>query len=161
MDRMSRALWGIGVLGSLGILVSGASGFALRDVNDTALPRHVLFGLGSTLVVAFAHTWAALYLWGLGRAVAATAAEGGLGTGAAESARRLRRGALPWILLALAASILLFALGGAATTGALSVPAHQALAWGALLAQGAALRSERRALAATESLLRSGARAEA
>lgn len=161
MDRMSRALWGIGALGSLGILISGASGFALRDVNDAALPRHVLISLGSTLVVAFAHTWAALYLWGLGRAVAATAAVGGLEAGAVESTRRLRRAALPWILLALASTVLLFTLGAAATTGALSVPAHQGLAWGALLAQVLALRSERRALGTTERLLRSGARVEA
>lgn len=157
MHRMSRTLWGLGALGAAGTVISGAAGFALKNVNDAELSRHVLVSLAATLLAAFAHCWAALYLVGLERAVGTTAAEGGLDPAAAAAARALRRSALPWILAALALTIALFTLGSLTTTGTFPVPAHHALAWAALLAQGVALHRERKALGGAEALLRSAA----
>jgi hypothetical protein len=154
---MSRILWGLGVLGAAGMLASGATGFAVKDVSDAALSRHVLLSLGATLCALFAHCWAALYLLGLERAVGATVADGGLAPAARDEARRVRRKALPWILAALGLTLLLFLLGSPTTTGTFPAPAHHALAWGALLAQGVALQRERRALGRAAALLASGA----
>jgi hypothetical protein len=161
MDRMSRTLWGMGWLGPLAALAALVTGFKLVGTGDEALPRHVLIALLGTLIVCFCHVWAGVYLWGLGRAIALTATEGGLGAEEVDSARRLRQRTLAWVAAALGLTLLVFALGGSTMTGTIPVPVHQALAWGALAAQLMALWSEGKAIAGTEGVLRSARELEA
>ncbi len=157
MDRMSRTLWAIGWLGSLVVVAAVVTGFQLAGTTDPAVPRHVLIALAATLAASFCHLWAGVYLWGLGRAIARTVAEGGLPAAALAEARALRTPALLWIGLALLLTFVLFGLGGPTVSGALAPPIHQALAWGALAAQAMALLGERKSLGGMEGLLRGAA----
>jgi hypothetical protein len=154
MDRMSRVLWWIGVAGTLVVAAAAATGWALRGVREADASRHVLVSLAATLIVLFAHVWAFLYLWGTGRAVAAAVAAGELDAGSEGSVRRLRRRTQPWIAAATLATAALFVFGGQVATGAMPPGLHAALAGLALLTQGMALWGERRALGATDRLLR-------
>ena len=154
---MGRSLLFVGVLGTAGLAVAGALGYGLTSPGDAGMPRHIIVALASILMLMFCHCWILLYLLGTGRVIRAglrassrDAAEPAAWGAASRRARRLGYAALAVAaLLALAE----FLLGGAVAANAAPHVLHHVFFWAALAAQGVALWSEGRALAANESLL--------
>jgi hypothetical protein len=153
---MGRSLLIVGVLGTAGLAVAGALGYGLTSPGDAGMPRHLLVALASILMLMFSHCWILLYLLGTGKVIREglreSPAEAAEPAGFAAS-RRARR--LGYTALALAALLALaeFLLGGAVAANAAPHVLHHVFFWAALAAQGVALWSEGRALAANESLL--------
>ncbi len=156
---MGRSLLFVGALGTAALAVAGALGYGLTSPGDAGMPRHIIVALAAILMLMFCHCWILLYLLGTGRVIRdgrrglpPDAAEpAGLATLAAS--RQARR--LAYAALALAALLALgeFLLGGAVAANAAPHVLHHVFFWAALAAQGVALWSEGRALAANESLL--------
>lgn len=153
---MGRSLLIVGVLGTAALAVAGALGYGLTSPGDAGMPRHIIVALSAILMLMFSHCWILLYLLGTGKVIREVRRD--LPPDAAEPAslaasRRARR--LAYAALALAALLALgeFLLGGAVAANALPHVLHHVFFWAALAAQGVALWSEGRALAANESLL--------
>ncbi len=162
---MGRSLLIVGVAGTAGLAVAGALGYGLTSPGDAGMPRHIIVALASILTLMFSHCWILLYLLGTGRVIRqglrespGEAAEPAAPTAMAAmtamtASRRARR--LGYAALTLAAFLALaeFLLGGAVAANAAPHVLHHVFFWAALAAQGIALWSEGRALAANESLL--------
>jgi hypothetical protein len=151
--KMGRALLAVGVIATLGLIATAVLGYLLPGSADPAVPRHVLAALVASLLLLFSHCWILLYLIGTGRAIRQAIREFGVEASLAAEAGRLRRGVLPWLLLAAGTALATFFLGAAAITGAASAVAHHILFYVTLVAQAVALWIEGRGLAANERLL--------
>ena len=151
--KMGRALLAVGVIATLGLIATAVLGYLLPGPADPAVPRHVLTALVASLLLLFSHCWILLYLLGTGRAIRQAIRDFGAEPSLDAEARRLRRGVLPWLLLAAATALGTFLLGAAAMTGAASAVAHHLLFYVTLATQAAALGIESRGLAANERLL--------
>jgi hypothetical protein len=152
---MGRSLLIVGVLGTAGLAVAGALGYGLTSPGDAGMPRHIIVALASMLMLMFCHCWILLYLLGTGRVIRES--RRGLPQEAAEPAslQGLRARQVGYAALGAAALLALaeFLLGGAVAANAAPHVLHHVFFWAALAAQGIALWSEGRALAANESLL--------
>jgi hypothetical protein len=153
---MGRSLLVVGVLGTAGLAAAGALGYGLASPGDAGMPRHIIVALAAILMLMFSHCWILLYLLGTGKVIRQElrgAARETAEPAALPASRRTRR--LAYAALALAALLALaeFLLGGAVAANAAPHVLHHVFFWAALAAQGIALWSEGRALAANESLL--------
>jgi hypothetical protein len=154
---MGRSLLIVGLLGTVGVVVTAGLGYGLHSPGDPGMPRHIIAALASILPVMFSHVWILLYLLGTGKVIRDAAREAGQtdldpAPLMAES-RRLRRVCYSWLLLAAGLVMADFLLGSAVAANAARPWIHHALFWAAVAAQGIALWSEWRGLAANERLL--------
>jgi len=156
---MGRSLLIVGALGTATLAVTGALGYGLTSPGDAGMPRHVVAALAAILMLMFCHCWILLYLLGTGRVIRqelpGAARESWEPASLAALAESMRARRLAYAALALAALLALaeFLLGGAVAANAAPHVLHHVFFWAALAAQGVALWSEGRALAANESLL--------
>ena len=156
---MGRSLLIVGALGTAGLAVAGALGYGLTSPGDAGMPRHIIVALAAIVMLMFSHCWILLYLLGTGKVIRQELRGASRETAepaapmALTASRRARR--LAYAALAAAALLALaeFLLGGAVAAYAAPHVLHHVFFWGALAAQGVALWSEGRALAANESLL--------
>lgn len=150
--KMGRALLILGVLGLLGFVVTGILGYGLVEPGYEEMPRHMLLGLASCLLLLFSQLWLLFYLAGVHRAIRRTVEELRLEPRLSEEARRLRR-AYPWLVLALVTSVTTFLIGALVATMAVPPWVHHALFFVALVAQALALWQGSRALTDSEALV--------
>ena len=111
-----------------------------------ALPRHVILGIGATLLQSLAQAWLALFLGLTQRAIRVTVAEI---EGQQERLREARTAfwsALPWIVLCLVAVIANFVVGARGYVSPELQRIHHWLAWAVLVVQPVALAMEYRAV---------------
>jgi hypothetical protein len=149
---MRRVLLILGVLGTLGLMAAAAAGYGVLGGPDPQMHAHALLSLAATLVLMFSHTWIVLYLLATGRVMADTVRTRGLDAALLERARRMRLGALPWLLAAVGALIVTFLLGSAAFSGRILGWLHQGFFYLALVLQIVAITKEGRVLAAHDQL---------
>ena len=155
---IGKVLLVLGVLGTAGLIATGAFGYGLVGSSDLHVRLHLLLSLEATLVLLFSHTWIVLYLLATGRVITRAASGRADAADLLDQARRLRLKAIPWLLAALGAVGAAFLSGGTAYSGPFLKIVHHALYFIAVAAQVGALVVERRVLAehdrVTASLLR-------
>jgi 4-hydroxybenzoate polyprenyltransferase len=117
------------------------------------VPRHVLLALASSLLLLFSHCWILLYLIATARAIRQAVQQFGVDAPSAAAARRLKRAASPWLILAMGLALATFVLGGGSVTGAVPAWAHHALFYVTVAVQMVALWIEKRVLDANERLM--------
>jgi len=150
---MGRALLIVGTMATLGVAATAALGYLLSSPTDAHMPRHVLVGLASSLLLLFSHCWIMFYLIGTGKAIKEAVQEHGLDPAFAEETKRFKNLSYPWLMLAMALVMATFILGGGVATGSIPSWVHHVLFYAALLAQGYALWIEWRVLGDNERLM--------
>jgi 4-hydroxybenzoate polyprenyltransferase len=150
---MGRALLFIGAVATLGVVATGILGYLLSSPTDGQMPRHVLVGLFSSLLVLFSHCWIMFYLIGTGKAIKEAVKENGLDSAFIEETKRFKNLSYPWLMLAMGLVMAAFILGGGVATGAIPGWVHHGLFYAAVLAQGYALWVENRVLVENERLM--------
>lgn len=159
---MGRALLIVGALATLGLAASGVLGYLMPWPPEAAaelsgvseeMSRHILVGLGASLLLLFSHCWILIYLLGTGRVVRQAVRQRGLEPELAERTRRFRKSSYSLLLLAMALSLATFVTGTGITTGAVPGWLHPVLFYAALVVQIPTLAIERRALDDTELLI--------
>ncbi len=150
---MGRALLVIGWMATAGLVATGIFGYLLKAPTDPGLPRHVLLGLASALLLLFAHCWIMFYLIGTGKAIKDAVKENGLPADMIEATKRYKNRSYPMLMLALGLAMATFILGGGVATGSIPNWIHHALFYATLLAQGRALQLEGQVLVENERLM--------
>ncbi len=160
---MGRALLIVGALATLGLAATGVLGYLMPWPLEAAAEasggvpeetsRHILAGLGASLLLLFSHCWILIYLLGTGRVVRQAVRQHGLETDLAERAGRFKKICYPLLLLAMALSLATFVAGTGVMTGAVPGWVHPVLFYAALAVQIPTLAIERRALDDTERLI--------
>lgn len=154
---MGRALLIVGFMATLGVIASAVLGFLLSSPTDADMPRHVLVGLASSLLLLFSHCWIMFYLIGTGKAIKEAVKEHGLEPAATEAiiedTKRFKNLSYPSMMLAMGLVMATFILGGGVATGAVPSWVHHALFYAAVLVQAYSLRIEWRVLGENERLM--------
>src|SRR6185295_18588083 len=143
----------VGAMATLGVVASAVLGYLLSSPTDADMPRHVLVGLASSLLLLFSHCWIMFYLIGTGKAIKDAVREHGLDPAFVEETKRFKNASYPWMMLAMALVMATFILGGGVATGSLPSWIHHVLFYTAVPAQGYALWIEQRVLADNERLM--------
>src|SRR6185295_20377218 len=143
----------VGAMATLGVVASAVLGYLLSSPTDADMPRHVLIGLASSLLLLFSHCWIMFYLIGTGKAIKDAVKEGGLDPAFAEETKRFKNESYPSLMLAMGLVMATFILGGGVATTAVPSWIHHALFYCALMVQGYALWVERRVLTDNERLM--------
>jgi hypothetical protein len=136
---------GIGLVGLVATVV-----FGLRGAD---VPRHISFGIFSTLVILLAHSMMMFYLIGKGKAVKDAMAEHGV-TG--DYHRRIAAARKPVFSIgtfAMAATMIAAILGASVDTGVMPAIVHGIIAYGAIACNLAALKIEVDALSAASRIV--------
>ena len=110
---MGRALLIVGLMGTLGVVATAVLGYLLSSPTDLEMPRHVLVGLASSLLILFSHCWIMFYLIGTGKAIKDAVKDGGLDPAFAEETKRFKNASYPSMMLAMGLVMATFILGGA------------------------------------------------
>lgn len=160
---MGRALLIVGALATLGLAATGLLGYRMpwppaAAVEATGgvpeeMSRHILVGLGASLLLLFSHSWILIYLLGTGRAVRQAVRQRGLEPELSARTKRFKKACYPLILLAMALSLATFITGTGVTTGVVPGPVHGVLFYAALAIQILTLAVERRVLDDNERLI--------
>lgn len=150
---MGRALLIVGLMATLGVVATAVLGYLLNAPTDPEMPRHVLVGLASSLLLLFSHCWIMFYLIGTGKAIKDAVRENGLDPALAEETKRFKNASYPSMMLAMALVMATFILGGGVATGSISRWVHHALFYAAVLVQGWSLWIEWRVLSDNERLM--------
>ena len=150
---MGRALLIVGLMGTLGVAATAVLGYLLSAPTDPEMPRHVLVGLASSLLLLFSHCWIMFYLIGTGKAIKDAVKEGGLDPAFAEETKRFKNSSYPSMMLAMGLVMATFILGGGVQIGSLPKWVHHALFYAAILVQCWSLRIEWRVLTDNERLM--------
>jgi hypothetical protein len=148
---MGQALVTGVLFGLLGLVVTSVLGLTAAD--NATISRHVTFGIFSTMLLLLAHSMMMFYLIGKGKAVKDAMTEGGL-SGPDNPHFRLyvsriaqaRRPVFSVGTLAMAMTMVAAILGASVDTGVLPPAVHAMLAYGAIIANIAALKVEIHAL---------------
>ncbi|HKI04587.1 MAG TPA: hypothetical protein VKK31_21590 [Thermoanaerobaculia bacterium] len=154
---MGRALLIVGLMATLGVIASAVLGYLLHSPTDVDMPRHVLVGLASSLLLLFSHCWIMFYLIGTGKAIKEAVKEHGLEPAAAEAiieeTKRFKNASYPSMMLAMGLVMTTFILGGGVATGSVPSWVHHALFYAAVIVQVYSLRIEWRVLGENERLM--------
>jgi hypothetical protein len=150
---MGRALLIVGLMATLGVIASAAMGYLLSSPADAGMPRHVLVGLASSLLLLFSHCWIMFYLIGTGKAIKDAVKENGLEQELIEETKRFKNESYPSLMLAMGLVMATFILGGGVATGSVPSWIHHALFYAAVLVQAYSLRIEWRVLGENERLM--------
>src|SRR3954469_17990722 len=113
---MGRALLIVGALATLGVIAAAVVGYTLHGPMDDHMPRHVLIGLASSLLLLFSHCWIMFYLIGTGKAIKDAVKERGLDPAFIEETKRFKNQSYPWLMLAMGLVMATFILGGGVAT---------------------------------------------
>jgi hypothetical protein len=124
-----------------GLVVTAVLGLSGADVS-----RHVTFGIFSTMVTLLAHSMMMFYLIGKGKAVKDAMTEGHLTGDHYRRVAATRRPVFSTGTLAVALTMAAAILGASVDTGVLPPFVHATIAYGAIAANVAALRTEITAL---------------
>jgi hypothetical protein len=152
---MGRALLIVGVMATLGLLVSAFFGYGLHGPVGPEMQRHVLVALASCLLLLFSHCWIMFYLIGTGKAIKDVVKEHGLEQSLVEDTKRFKNASYPMLMLAMGFAMATFILGGGAATGSVPAWIHHVLFFATLLSQARALQLEWRVLTENETLMAS------
>jgi MFS family permease len=150
---MGRALMIVGVMATIGLIVSAFLGYGLHGTSVPEMQRHVLVALASCLLLLFSHCWIMFYLIGTGKAIKDAVKEFGLEQRLVEETKRFKNVSYPSLMLAMATAMATFIVGGGVATGSLPAWIHHILFFATLLSQGRALQLERRVLVENEALM--------
>jgi 4-hydroxybenzoate polyprenyltransferase len=150
---MGRALLIVGLMSTLGVIVSAVMGYLLSSPVDADMPRHVLVALASSLLLLFSHCWIMFYLIGTGKAIKDAVRENGLDPAIIEETKRFKNASYPSLMLAMGLVMATFILGGGVATGSVPAWVHHVLFYAAVLVQAYALRIEWRVLGENERLM--------
>jgi len=154
---MGRALLIVGLMATLGVIASAVMGYLLSSPTDGDMPRHVLVGLASSLLLLFSHCWIMFYLIGTGKAIKEAVKENGLEREVAdviiEETKRFKNESYPSLMLAMGLVMATFILGGGVATGSVPSWIHHALFYAAVFVQLYSLRIEWRVLGENERLM--------
>lgn len=145
-------MWYVAVAGLVLLVATGLLGYGI-DGDDGRFQLHLLLGLGSGMLLFFAHGWIAVYLLLTGRLLRASVPAAERGDLFATVLRR-GRWAVPLALLAAVAAAALVAGGVPVFTGKVSHAVHQAAFVGVVLLEVAALLVEWPLLGRHETLIR-------
>ena len=138
---MAQALLTAVFIGLAGLVTTTVLGLRGTDIS-----RHVSYGIFSTLVTLLAHSMMMFYLIGKGKAVKVAMAEHSV-TG--DYYRRIAVARKPVFLVAtvaMAATMVAAIMGASVDTGVLPPAVHAAIAYGAILGNLAAIKTEITAL---------------
>jgi hypothetical protein len=130
------------LLTSVGVAIAGLTATAYFGLSGSDVSRHISFGFFSSLITLLAHSMMMFYLIGKGKAVKDAMAEGQL-TG--DYYRRIAAARKPVFsigTLAMAVTMIAAILGGGVDTGVLPPMVHATLAYGAILLNLAAIKTE-------------------
>ena len=136
---------GIGLLGMAAAVVLGLRG---GDIS-----RHISFGIFSTLVILLAHSMMMCYLIGKGKAVKDAMAEHNVTGDYYRQIAAARKPVFSIATFAMAATMVTAILGASVDTGVLPPMVHAMIAYGAVAANLAALKTEISALAASSRIV--------
>jgi hypothetical protein len=136
---------GIGLAGLVATIVFGLRG--------TDVPRHIAFGIFSTMVTLLAHSMMMFYLIGKGKAVKDAMKEHNVAGDYHQRISAARRPVFSIGMLAMAVTMAAAILGASVDTGVLPPMVHAMIAYGALAANLAALRTEVAALVASSRIV--------
>jgi hypothetical protein len=150
---MGRALLIVGAMATLGVIATAVLGYFLTSPTDPDMPRHVLVGLASSLLLLFSHCWIMFYLIGTGKAIKDAVRANELDPAFVEATKRFKNLSYPWLMLAMALVMATFILGGGVATHSVPSWVHHALFYAAVLVQGYTLWIERRVLIDNERLM--------
>ena len=128
----------IGVAGLVATVVFGLSG--------TDVPRHIAFGIFSTMVTLLAHSMMMFYLIGKGKAVKDAMKEHSLTGDYYQRIAAARKPVFSIGVLAMAVAMVAAIMGASVDTGVLPPMVHATIAYGAVAANLAALKTEISAL---------------
>jgi hypothetical protein len=134
---MAQALLTAAGLGLFGLATTAYLG--LRGLD---LARHISYGIFSTLIMLLAHSMMMFYLIGKGKAVKDAMAEGHLTGDFYRRIAAIRKPVFSIGSLAMAATIVTALLGAGVDTGVLPSAVHGMIAYGAIVANMAAVKIE-------------------
>ena len=146
--KMAQALLSAVGIGLVGLVATTIFGFRGADI-----PRHISFGIFSTLVMLLAHSMMMFYLIGKGKAVKDAMKEHGV-TG--DYHRRIavaRKPVFSIATLAMAVTMVAAIMGASVDTGVLPPIVHAMIAYGAIACNLAALKIEVSALSASSGIV--------
>jgi hypothetical protein len=130
------------LLTAVGIALAGLTATAYFGLSGGDVARHISYGFFSSLITLLAHSMMMFYLIGKGKAVKDAMAEGQL-TG--DHYRRIAAARKPVFsigTLAMAVTMVAAILGGGVDTGVLPPMVHATIAYGAILLNLAAIKTE-------------------
>ena len=125
---------GIGLIGLITTTVYGLLG--------TDIPRHISFGIFSTMITLLAHSMMMFYLIGKGKAVKDAMAEGQLAGDQYRRIAAVRKPVFSIGTFAMALTIVAALLGASVDTGLLPPIVHAMIAYGAIACNLAAIKIE-------------------
>ena len=128
----------IGVAGLIATVVIGLTG--------TDIPRHVAFGIFSTMITLLAHSMMMFYFIGKGKAVKDALKEHSLTGDYYQRIGAARKPVFSIGTLAMAVTMVAAIMGASVDTGVLPPMVHAMIAYGAVAANLAALKTEISAL---------------
>lgn len=149
---MRKSLLILGALATAGFMVAGGLGYQGSD-DPPALQRHLLWALGSSLLLLLSHSAILIYLVATRRMIRRTAAEHGLEPRFAAAAGSSVAQGLPLGLLAIGGLALAVVAGAGLLARFTPSWTHHASVYAALLLQLAALAREAGALAGQDRLI--------
>ena len=145
---LAPALFTAGCLGLIGLVTTAFFGLQGTDVS-----RHISYGIFSTMVTLLAHSMMMFYLIGKAKAVKDAMVEHSL-TG--DYHRRITLARKPVFsigTLAMAVTMIAAIMGASVDTGVLPPMVHAMIAYGAIAANLAAVRTEITALTASSGIV--------
>jgi hypothetical protein len=148
---MGRALVILGWLATIGLVGTGALGYQVGQQGGVGW--HLLVALFSSLLALFSHSWILFYLIGTGKAVKSAAHLHGLGNGPGAVIRELKQRSSSWLMLAMAAVMTTFIVGGGVATGVVPRWMHALLFYATLAIQIRTLVVEAAVVADNEQLM--------
>ena len=93
---MGRALLVIGVMATLGLIVTAVLGYGVHGAAvGKEMQRHVLVAVASCLLLLFSHCWIMFYLIGTGKAIKDAVKEHGLEQALVEDTKRFKNLSYP------------------------------------------------------------------
>jgi len=135
----------IGLAGLVATIVLGLRG--------TDIPRHIAFGFFSTMVILLAHSMMMFYLIGKGKAVKDAMQEHNVTGDYHQRISAARRPVFSIGILAMAVTMIAAIMGASVDTGVLPPMIHATIAYGAVAANLAALKTEVAALLASSRIV--------
>ena len=133
--------------------LAGLVATAVVGLQATDIPRHISYGIFSTMVTLLAHSMMMFYLIGKGKAVKDAMAEHSV-TG--DFHRRIAAARKPVFsigMLAMAVTMAAAIMGASVDTGVLPPMVHAMIAYGAIAANLAAVKTEISALTASSRIV--------
>ncbi|HEX3526435.1 MAG TPA: hypothetical protein VH988_05155 [Thermoanaerobaculia bacterium] len=143
----------VGVMATIGLIVSAFLGYGLHGAAVLDIRRHVLVGTASCLLLLFSHCWIMFYLIGTGKAIKGAVKEFGLEQHLVEETKRFKNVSYPSLMLALFTAMAVAIVGGGVVAGSVPVWIHHVLFYATLLSQARALQLEHRVLTENEALM--------